>query len=1036
MKKAFTFLAAAAFMALNTMAATADYQLVFSDEFNGTSLNTEVWNVEINGDGGGNGELQYYAPGNVTVANGMLNITAKRQSYLGKQFTSGRINTMGKAAFKHGKIEASIKLPSTANGLWPAFWLMGNDLSEGISWPYCGEIDVMEAGGRTGINNGVQDRYFAGALHWGPYTNGNHPMYAQDYTASYSVQDGEFHLYTLIWDDQKISMYLDLDKYPNAQPYFEMNINDFSQSNSPGNYFHKRFFLLLNMAVGGSVPGINNANDVTALNSGDKVMQVDYIRVYQRQGEENYITPDGSMGDDTPEIEPDETTELGRYGSLSLDGNNNSTFDFENSYDYVVIGASNGVIEQMGDKIYANYSVDDVTHFLYIWEQTYNTVATTGLNSFGLNEGWNSYTVGNAGWSGLGYASVTPGKNLSMIDSTYILHFAMRATDPLMHTGHGIYVGNVGFSIGAEDFHDGNKILPVFGDFKRDGRWCSFDIPVNVLLSLNSNLFTNPDNYVDNVFAVLSGGTSGAQLQFDNVFFYKNDNVDTSVPTDDNTTVIGQYASRSLDGAGHSTFDFDDAYDYVIIGASSGVMEQMGDNIVADYSVDNVTNHLYIWEGTYTPVATSGVNSFGLNEGWSSFVVNGAGWSGLGYASTAPGKDLSMLDDSYYLHFAMRGTDNILHTSHTIWVDAAQFVIGNTTSGPVMLGDFRRDGDWYSFDIPFSVLKSLGGDLFTADGGVENFRGNVFAVLSGGAQGAELQFDNVFFYKKHSDTDQPEIDPVLGQYGSKALDANNKPTFDINANGDYVLIYLGEQEAAQMNGKIRADYRVDDVNNFLWVWSGTYAANSTDSLMNSFGYNEGYTSLNVTNQGWSGLGFASQNQGKDLTMLDDTYYLHFAMKATDDSLHSTHAIGVGNAHFAIGSGPYNDNGTIYGKLGDFYRDGNWYNFDIPYSEIELRANPVFDTPDNYLGNVISFLSGGVPGTELNFDAIFFYRKGEVAPTIQGDVNGDGEVDVRDITALIDVIMNSISDNPRADVNGDGDIDVRDITALIDIIMNS
>jgi hypothetical protein len=259
----------------------------------------------------------------------------------------------------------------------------------------------------------------------------------------------------------------------------------------------------------------------------------------------------------------------------------------------------------------------------------------------------------------------------------------------------------------------------VFGDFKRDGRWCSFDIPVNVLLSLNSNLFTNPDNYVDNVFAVLSGGTSGAQLQFDNVFFYKNDNVDTSVPTDDNTTVIGQYASRSLDSAGHSTFDFDDAYDYVIIGASSGVMEQMGDNIIADYSVDNVTNHLYIWEGTYTPVATSGVNSFGLNEGWSSFVVNSAGWSGLGYASTAPGKDLSMLDDSYYLHFAMRGTDNILHTSHTIGVGAAQFVIGNTTSGPVMLGDFRRDGDWYSFDIPFSVLKSLGGDLFATDGGVE-----------------------------------------------------------------------------------------------------------------------------------------------------------------------------------------------------------------------------------------------------------------------------------------------------------------------------
>ena len=1035
MKKAFTFLAAAAFVALNAMAA-ADYHLVFSDEFDGSSLDTDVWNIEVNGDGGGNGELQYYAAPNVTVSNGVLKITAKKQSYLGKQFTSGRINTMGNVAFKHGKVEASIKLPHTANGLWPAFWLMGNDLSEGTSWPYCGEIDVMEAGGSTGISNGVQDRYFAGALHWGPYTNGNHPMYANDYTASYSVQDGEFHLYTLIWDEQKISMYLDLDKYPNASPYFEMNIDDYSQNNSAGNYFHKRFFLLLNMAVGGSVPGIFNANDVTALNNGDQTMQVDYIRVYQLEGEENYLTPDGSVGDDTPVIEPDETTDLGRYGSLSLDENNQSTFDFENSYDYVVIGASSGVMEQMGDKILANYSVDDVTHFLYIWEGTFNSVPTSGMNSFGLNEGWNSYTVGNSGWSGLGYASTAPGKNLTMIDSTYILHFAMRGTDPLMHTGHGIYVGNVGFAIGAEDYHDGNKILPAFGDFKRDGRWCSFDIPVSVLLSLNSNLFTNPETYVDNVFAVLSGGTSGAQLQFDNVFFYKNDNVDTSVPTDDNTTVIGQYASRSLDGAGHSTFDFDDAYDYVIIGASSGVMEQMGaDKIVANYSVDNVTNHFYIWEGTYSPVATSGVNSFGLNEGWSSFVVNSAGWSGLGYASTAPGKDLSMLDDSYYLHFAMRGTDNIMHTSHTIWVGAAQFVIGNTTSGPVMLGDFRRDGDWYSFDIPFSVLKSLGGDLFSSDGGVEAYLGNVFAVLSGGTAGAELQFDNVFFYKKHSDTDQPEIDPVLGQYGSKALDANNNPTFDINANKDYVLIYLGQTEAAQMGDKVLADYRVEDVYNHLWIWSGTYAANATDSLMNSFGYPEGYSSFNVTNVGWSGLGFASENQGKDLSMLDDTFYLHLAMKANDDTQHATHAVGVGNAHFAIGNAPFLDNGNVYGTLGDFYRDGEWYNFDIPYSEIELRANPVFDNPTNYMGNVIAFLSGGVAGTELNFDAIFFYRKGAVEPTIPGDVNGDGDVNVMDITALIDIIMND-GDNPRADVNEDGAIDVRDITALIDIIMNS
>ena len=109
MKKSFIFLAGAAMMAINAFAAAGDYKLVFSDEFDGTALNTQIWNVEVNGNGGGNGELQYYTASNVTVSNGALNITAKRENYQGKAFTSGRINTMGKAAFKHGKIEASIK---------------------------------------------------------------------------------------------------------------------------------------------------------------------------------------------------------------------------------------------------------------------------------------------------------------------------------------------------------------------------------------------------------------------------------------------------------------------------------------------------------------------------------------------------------------------------------------------------------------------------------------------------------------------------------------------------------------------------------------------------------------------------------------------------------------------------------------------------------------------------------------------------------------------------------------------------------------
>ena len=1047
MNKRFLFIAVAAMSLtasaqwLNRAPSLDDYELVFSDEFDGTSLNTAVWNVEVNGDGGGNNELQYYTANNVSVADGALQITARRQNYQGRSFTSGRINSMGKAAFKHGIIQASIMLPSTANGLWPAFWLMGNDMSTGTGWPYCGEIDVLEAGGSGGISAGTQDRFFISALHWGPYTNGQHPMYGNNTTASYSLQDGNYHLYTLVWDENKISMYLD----DAASPYFEMNIDDTSQQNSPGNYFHKQFFLLFNVAVGGTIPGIFDPSGITALsNNNEKIMKVDYVRVYQKPDEKDYIIPGSSAGGEDPEIPEDTTTELGRYGSLSLDENGHSTFDFENSYDYVLIGTSQGVRDQMGDRIRADYNVDDVTNFLWIWENTYTSHETEGVNSFGLTEGYNSYTVNNSGWSGLGYASEGTGKDLTILDEDgYILHFAMRGTDHLMHVNHAILIGSASFTIGNSAFINNGNQLPILGDFKRDGRWCSFDIPVSVLKAIATPLFgTTASNFMSNVFAVLSGGMSGASLQFDNVFFYKNPNVDTNPPTTDETTQIGQYASLSLDGLGQSTFDFEDGYDYVIIGASQGVIDQMGDSILADYSVDEINNFLYIWEGTYTAQTSEGVNSFGLNEPYNSYTVNSVGWSGLGYASTnaagtAVGKDLSMLDDSYYLHFAMRGNDIIAHTNHTVGVGSAQFVIGNSTTGPVMLGDFKRDGKWYSFDIPFSVIRAMAGNPFSGDGGESAYKGNVISFLSGGNEGAMLQFDNIFFYKRHSDEgSQTEYDPELGQYGSKSLDDDGNPTFDLSEHKDYVLVSLGENEKQAIGNNLLADYRPNDVNHFLWVWEGTYTAVASEGV-NSFGQNEGYNAYMVGSAGWSGLGFASSGTGKDLSMLDESYYLHIAFKGNDADEHATHVVRVGNASFAVGNTPFVDGDNVIGLLGDFKRDGEWYSLDIPYSEIIARANPVFDNPTNYTGNVVALLSGGVQGTPLNFDAVFFYRNND-AETLRGDLNGDLIVDVTDVNIAINVILKKNNDPAvaaLADLDGNGVVDVSDVNIIINIILN-
>lgn len=262
------------------------YTLVWADYFNDGALDTDVWNVEVNGNGGGNNELQYYRAENVTVGddghgNGCLILTAKKESWKGKSFTSGRLNTQGNIFFTHGKIESSIKLPKTANGLWPAFWMLGNDFKT-VGWPRCGEVDILEMGNSNGIKNGTQETFFNGACHWGFYKDGNYPNYARSGNSPYSLQDGEFHLFTMLWDENSIKMYLDRDKHPDVEPYYEMTISDTSGDWSTGNYFHHDFFIVYDLAVGGNFVGIWDAAGITALSDGPRSMYVNFVKVYQK----------------------------------------------------------------------------------------------------------------------------------------------------------------------------------------------------------------------------------------------------------------------------------------------------------------------------------------------------------------------------------------------------------------------------------------------------------------------------------------------------------------------------------------------------------------------------------------------------------------------------------------------------------------------------------------------------------------------------------------------------------------------------------
>lgn len=284
---------------------TDGYKLVWQDLFDGNELNRQRWNIEINGNGGGNNELQYYtdSPDNVSVGddgqgNGCLIITARREDHAGRHFTSGRLTTQDRITFTHGKMEASIKLPKTANGLWPAFWMMGNDYGQ-VGWPRCGETDILEMGNAEGIANNIQEKFFNGACHWGQAWPA--ASYAKSSTKSYSLQDGEFHLFTIIWDEECIRMYVDLDKRPKQNPYYKLDCpcDDPDNEWSAGNYFHKPNFILFNLAVGGDFTGIHQPDNITALNddNGQQAsMYVNYIKIYQR-GDESETLDTTDRGD-------------------------------------------------------------------------------------------------------------------------------------------------------------------------------------------------------------------------------------------------------------------------------------------------------------------------------------------------------------------------------------------------------------------------------------------------------------------------------------------------------------------------------------------------------------------------------------------------------------------------------------------------------------------------------------------------------------------------------------------------------------------
>lgn len=243
----------------------APVTMVWSEEFDGAALDPDVWLIQT-GDGTaegipgwGNNELQYYQADNAELVNGVLVITAREESVGGKNYTSARITTQDRVAFRYGRIEARIKLPA-GQGTWPAFWLLSQDSPYG-AWAATGEIDVMEA---TNLGVGGKNKIF-GTIHFGGEDPNNTFTGVEQEVPGDAT--AEFHEYALEWDPDEIRWYIDGVLY-------RMENSWFSTAAPYPAPFDQAFHILLNVAVGGNLPG---APDPGAF---PVTMEVDYVRIY------------------------------------------------------------------------------------------------------------------------------------------------------------------------------------------------------------------------------------------------------------------------------------------------------------------------------------------------------------------------------------------------------------------------------------------------------------------------------------------------------------------------------------------------------------------------------------------------------------------------------------------------------------------------------------------------------------------------------------------------------------------------------------
>jgi beta-glucanase (GH16 family) len=244
----------------------SEWKLVWSDEFDGSGLpDSTKWTYDFGNWGWGNNEPQYYTAyrsENARQENGNLIIEARRDD-MGQPWTSARLTTRGKVSFLYGKIEFRAKVPA-GDGTWAAGWLLGDEYRDEISWPYCGEVDILECVGRE-----IDDESGDGINHASCHTRGYYFKQGNHITNVIPVKDmvGEYHTYGIEWSPKEIVAYLDGEKYYTYD----------KQENEWAWPFNKAQNIIINLAMGGGMGGAIDP-DLTS-----QQFIVDYVRVFELQ---------------------------------------------------------------------------------------------------------------------------------------------------------------------------------------------------------------------------------------------------------------------------------------------------------------------------------------------------------------------------------------------------------------------------------------------------------------------------------------------------------------------------------------------------------------------------------------------------------------------------------------------------------------------------------------------------------------------------------------------------------------------------------